>query len=194
MVAGPMPPSTSSSTSKPLRVDQRPGLGDLRLHGGDVGLPPEAGVDGHDQEEVEQIDDVADRLDPRRRVQRHPRPGPEGPDPAERAVEVGAGLDVDDDQLAAGLDVEMEEIVGVADHQMGLEADGGPAPAGGDDVGPEGQVGDEVTVHHIPLDAIDPGLLEGGDVVTEPGEVGRQDGGDDEGRTGRHGTDDTHTS
>ena len=75
---------------------------------------------------------------------------------------------MDDHQLAAGLDVAAEEIVGVADHQMGLEAHRRPGPAGGDHVGPEGQVGDEVPVHHIPLDAVDPGLLEGGDVVTEP--------------------------
>ena len=137
---------------------------------------------------------MADGLDPRRRVERHPRPGPQRPDPAERAVEVGARLGVDDHQLAAGVDVAGEELVGVADHEVGLESHRRPAPAGGDHVGPEGQVGDEVPVHDVPLDPVDARLLEGGDVVTEAREIGREDGGDDQGRSGRHATDDTHSS
>jgi hypothetical protein len=175
-------------------VDEGPRLGDLGLHGGDVGLAAEPGVDRHHQDQVHQIDDVADGLDPGRRVERHSRPGAESPDLAQRLVEMCAGLGVNDDQLAAGLDVAAEEVVGVADHQMRLEPHGRPGPAGGDHVGSEGQVGDEVPVHHVPLDSVDPGLFQGGDVVAEAREIGGQNGGHNQRGAGRHGTDDTHTS
>ena len=118
---------------------------------------------------------MADGLDPRRRVQSHPRPGPEGPDLAQRPMEVRTRLGVHDDELAARLHVAVEQLVGVADHQMSLESHRRPAPASADDVGPEGEVGHEVTVHDIPLDAVDTGLLEGGDLVAEAREVGRED-------------------
>ena len=47
-------------------------------------------------------------------------------------------------------------------------------PAGGDHVGPEGEVRHEAAVHHVPLDAVDAGRLEGGDLLAQPGEVGRE--------------------
>jgi hypothetical protein len=95
-------------------------------------------------------------------------------------VEVGAGLGVDDDQLAARFHVPAEEELGVAHHEMGLERYGGVTTGGGDDVGPECQVGDEVPVHHVPLDAVDPGLFQRRHLLTQPGEVGREDAGHDQ--------------
>ena len=55
---------------------------------------------------------------------------------------------------------------------------------GGDDVGPERQVGDELAVHHVPLDEVDARLLQRGDLLAEPGEVGRQHGRGDLDRAG----------
>ena len=57
-------------------------------------------------------------------------------------------------------------------------------PAGGDDVGPEGEVGHEHAVHHVPLDAVDAGLLQGDALLAEPGEVGGEHRGDDRDRAG----------
>jgi 23S rRNA (uracil1939-C5)-methyltransferase len=90
---------------------------------------------------------------------------------------------VDDDDPAAGLDEAAEQVVGVLDHQVGLERHRHQGPDGGDDVGAEGEVGDEPAVHHVPLDAVDAGLLEGHALVAQPGEVGGEHGrGDVDGR------------
>ena len=100
---------------------------------------------------------------------------PELADVAERAVQVGAGLGVHDDDLAAGLDVLVHQLVGVHHHQVRLEGDVDVRPTGLDHVGPEGQVRHEHAVHHVELDPVDAGLLERDALLAEPGEVGRQD-------------------
>ena len=43
--------------------DELAQLGDLGLHGGDVGLAAEAGVDRHDQDHVDQVEHVLDGRD-----------------------------------------------------------------------------------------------------------------------------------
>ena len=113
--------------------------------------------------------------------------GAELADHAERAVEVGARLGVDDQPPAARLDVARRHHFGGQHHQVGLERDGDEVARRGDDVGAERQVGDELAVHHVPLDEVDAGLLQGDDLLTEAGEVGRQHRRGDLDRTGhRH--------
>ena len=70
---------------------------------------------------------------------------------------------------------------------MGLERHRHPLAHRGDDVGAEREVGDELTVHHVPLDEVDTGLLEGDDLVAEAGEVGGQHRRDDLDRSGHRG-------
>ena len=45
-----------------------------------------------------------------------------------------------------------------------------------DHVGPDGDVGDEDAVHHVPVDAIGAGLLEVDALVAETGEIGGENG------------------
>ena len=107
---------------------------------------------------------------------------------AERPVQVPAGLGVHDEALAAGLDVEVGQPVGLLDHQVGLERHRRRgAGSDGDDVGAEGEVGHEAAVHHVPLDAVDAGLLEGDALLAEAGEVGGQHRGRDLDRRGDRG-------
>ena len=95
------------------------------------------------------------------------------------------GLGVHDQQLAAGVDVARRQLVGLLHHEVGLEGHGGVGAARRDHVGPEGEVGHELPVHHVPLDAVDAGLLERGHLLAEPGEVGGQHGrGDLDGAVG----------
>ena len=101
--------------------------------------------------------------------------GSELPDPGQGPVQVGAGLDVDDHDLAAGIDIAGYELVGSDDHQVSLERNRHVGSAGGDDVGTEGQVGDEHPVHHVELDPVDPRFLEIDTLLAQTGEVGRED-------------------
>ena len=114
-----------------------------------------------------------------RRVERNAGTRAELGDVPERAVEVAGRLGVDDQPPAPGLDVAPRHRLGREHHEMGLERHGGVFTCGGDDVRSERQVGDELAVHHVPLDEIDAGLLEAGDLLAEPREVGRQHGGRD---------------
>ena len=116
-----------------------------------------------------------------------PARGAELADHAERAVEVRARLGVDDQPPAPGLDVARRHHLGREHHQVGLERHGDEVAGGGDDVGAERQVGHELAVHDVPLDEVDAGLLQRGDLLAEAGEVGREHGRGDLDRSGhRH--------
>ena len=167
--------------------EQGGGLGDLRLHGGEVALPPEARVDGHDEHEVDQVEDVGDRSHRRGGIEGDARPGAQFGDAPEGAVQVTTGLGVDDDELAARFHEPGQQPVGLVHHEVGLERDLHQRADGGDHVRPEGQVGNEAPVHHVPLDPVHAGLLEGSHLVAEAGEVGREDGRDDADGRGIHG-------
>ena len=92
---------------------------------------------------------------------------------AERAMEVGAGFGMHDDQLATRVDVTAQELVGVDHHEVSLESDSAVRARRRDDVRAEGEVGNEHTVHHVPLDPVHAGLAQFGHLVAEAGEVGR---------------------
>ena len=188
-VAGPMPPSTSMSTSRPPLDDQRPQLGDLGLHDGDVGLAAEAGVDRHDQHHVDEVEHVRDGRDRGGRVEGDGRAGAQLADAAERAVQVRGGLGVDDER-ARSRPRRSGRAARRARSTIRWASNGTVAclPAGGDDVGPEGEVGHEAAVHHVPLDAVDARLLQGAALLAQPGEVGREHGRDDRDRPGRRAT------
>ena len=96
-------------------------LSDLAFLRSDVGLAAEAGVDRHDQDLVDEVQHVVDGLERRGRVHRDGRSGAEVLDGVERAVEVAHRLHVNGDQIAAGIDVQGREEIGVLDHEMGLE-------------------------------------------------------------------------
>ena len=164
----------------PRFIDHATQLSDLGLDGGDVLLAAEARVDRHRQDEVDLGQHVRDDVGGRVRVERHPAASPEVADPPQRAVQMRAGLGVDDDELAARLDVAGEELVGIDHHEVSLELHRAVRLRGGDDVGAEGQVRDEDAVHDIPLDAVDAGLAQLAHLVAQAGEVRRKNGGNDQ--------------
>jgi hypothetical protein len=96
---------------RPL-ADQGLDLAHLGKGRRDEGLAAEARVDRHDQDEVEVVQDPFDGLERRRGVQRHPGLGAGLPDLVEGAVQVRAGLGVDE-----GLDI----ALGLDDHQVDVE-------------------------------------------------------------------------
>ena len=152
---------------------------ELRQHRRQEGLAAEAGVDGHHQDEVALVEDVLDRGGRRRGVERHAGLRAELADAREAAVEVGAGLGVDGDDVGAGGDEGLEEGVGGRDHQVDVERGPRAGAERRDHVGAEGDVGDEMAVHHVDLHPVGAGGLDRGHLLAEAGEVGREDGRDD---------------
>ena len=63
-----------------------------------------------------------------------------------------AGLGVDQHRVAAGLDVERSQLVGLHHHEVGLEVQVHQRPACRHHVGSEGEVGHEHPVHDVPVD------------------------------------------
>jgi len=109
--------------------DPLPDLANLAGHGGDVLLATESRVDGHDQDVIDQIQDVLDHLRGGVRVQRDRRGSAGGPDAGKGPVQVGAGFDVDDDDsrfpvgALGNLRESVQHEVGalLADHELRLE-------------------------------------------------------------------------
>ena len=97
IVSGPMPPSTSSATSRPRSSIQRRSVLDLAEHARDELLAAEARVDRHHQHLVDVAEHRLDACAGRRRVQHHAGARAGLADLREGAVQVRAGLDVDAD-------------------------------------------------------------------------------------------------
>ena len=148
-------------------------LGDLGLHGGDVLLPAEPRVDRHHQHEIDEVEHVGKVARGSRRVEGNAGRGAERCDVGQRAVEVGACLGVHDQALATGAHVLRSHRIGSQDHEVSFERQRRVLAGRGDHVGSERQVGDELAVHHVPLDPVDAGGFESGDLVAQLGEVGR---------------------
>ena len=159
--------------------DHRPDLRHLGFHRGDVWLPAEAGVDSHDQDHVEQIQHMHDLGGRCRWIERHCRAGTELANMAQRAMQMVARLGMDDQHLAASLDIQVREFVRLFDHEVSFERPVGPVANRGDDVGSERKVGHETAIHDIELETIDTGLVEGDDLVAEAAEVSGKNRWDD---------------
>ena len=97
---------------------------------------------------------------------------------------MGAGLDMDDESTAAGVDITLGQDIGSQHHQVRFEWFLGVFTRRGNDVGAKGQVGNKLPVHHIPLEQIHARGVEGFDFGAEFREVARQDGGGDQDRQG----------
>jgi hypothetical protein len=103
---------------------------------------------------------------------------------AKRAVEVIAGFGVNDEHLAASLDIEVRELVGLLDHQVGLEGAIGAISHRRNHIGTERQIRNESTIHNVELESIDASFVQRDDFVAKPTEVCGEDRWDDGNRAG----------
>ena len=149
-------------------------LADLRLHGGDVPLAAETGIDGHHQHQVDQVEHVGDGRCRRGRVECHRSRDPHRGDVGQRSMQMGAGLGVHDQARAPCLHILGGHLIGRVDHQVRLERQRRVAAGGSNDRWTEGEVGDELTVHNVPLDAVDAGMFKLGNRITQAAEINRQ--------------------
>src|SRR6185369_9522654 len=104
-----------------------------------------------------------------------PRRATSGVDRAQRWLDVLLDLDMDGHRVAAGLEELVDELPGVRDHEMRVEGQAGAAPKRLDRLRAEGQVRDEVAVHHVEVDPVGPFALCSGDRMGEVAEIGVED-------------------
>ena len=107
-----------------------------------------------------------------------PKPG----DDLQAALDMGAGFDMDGDDIGAG-GGEIGEIgIDRVDHQMHVERFRAVPTQGFDDRWADGQIGNKMAVHHIDMHPIGAGRVDGRDLGAQLGEIGRQNTGRDQGR------------
>ena len=78
-------------------------------------------------------------------------------------------------QVGAGPDIGLHPALGLLDHEVHVEGEAGPLPDGLDDGRADGEVGDEVAVHHVHVEQVRAARLHARDGLAERGEVGGQD-------------------
>ena len=72
--------------------------------------------------------------------------------------------------LSEGLHV----LLRLEDHEVAVERPGGGALHCGDDRRAPGEIGDEAPVHHVDVDEVRAGGLDGADLVADAGQVAGQ--------------------
>ena len=70
------------------------------------------------------------------------------------AIEVRADLLVDDDDIGTSFGKIIDKLFRVGNHQVRLKGEVGAAAYRLDDERPHGEVGDEMSVHNVDLDAL----------------------------------------
>ena len=89
---------------------------------------------------------------------------------------------MDGDGVGSGFRERSDERIGGRDHQMDVERYRGDLAGGGDNARTEGDVGNEVTVHHVDMDPVGAGSGDGDDLLAQAGDVGGEDRRGDEDR------------
>lgn len=130
-------------------------LGQLRQHVAAEGLATEAGLDSHHEDEVDVGEEGFNGADRRAGVEHEAILATEGADAGEGGRVIVSGLDVNADEVGAGLGEGIDVVLRLGQHEMGVEEEfRARAAEGGEGLGAEGEVGDEVSVHDI---AVQPG-------------------------------------
>ena len=160
---------------------------DLGQHLGQEGLPAKSRIDRHHQDDVAEMQDIFDELRRARRIEHHARLLAERADLAEHPMQVdgGAGLGLDQQVIGAGLGEGGEIALRLDDHQMNVERLCRRAADGLQHDRADGDVGHETAVHHVDMDPIGAGRVDGADLLAQAREIGRQDRGRDEDRRRR---------
>ena len=85
-----------------------------------------------------------------------------------------AGLGMNRDVIAAGLGERLQIRIAWRNHQMRVEYLFRMRAHRLDDVGAVGNVGDEMPVHHIEVDPVGAGRIDGAYFLAQSGEIGSQ--------------------
>ena len=145
-------------------------LGNLRMN---KRLPAKAGIDRHDTDQIDHVEQVAHILDARRRVARQTGLGALRADRLQGAVNMRACLKMGGDHICTRLGIGLNVRINGRDHQMDIHhrlhmgakrLHGGRA---------KGEVGHEMPVHDIHVNPIRALRLNRADLSAEIGKIRR---------------------
>ena len=156
-------------------IERSADLSDLRLAPRNEALAAEARVHRHHQHEVHIAGDLFERDDRRRWIEHDPGFDAERLDGVNRAVQMGQDFDVDRDHRGAGAREGVDVAVRVGDHQVHIERHVRDALQRSHDRRADGDVRDEVSVHHVDVNEIGAAAFGGSHRLTERGEIGGED-------------------
>jgi len=140
-------------------------------------LSAKAGIHGHDQDVVDDVEDFLEGVYGCSGVDYHGRLASVRTDEMKRAIEVDAGFLMHGNPVGAGLGEGFDEVIGIFDHQVAVERDVADGfTQRGDYRRADGDVGDEVAVHDVDVKDGAAGVDGGLGLSAELGEVGGEDG------------------
>ena len=145
-------------------------------------LTAETGMDGHDEQDVDLVEEGLDRFKRRRGVQ------------SQTSATTGVAnflqsffdtmfrlrLDVDCDGVCAGFDKSRRVMIGMLDHQVDIERKLGLLAHKIDNRRPEGDIIDEMSVHDVAMNPICAGFFSGANFIGQAGKIGSENGGRDD--------------
>ena len=162
-------------------IDYLASLAGLVKSAGDEGLSTETGVDAHEEDDVELVQNELGDVQGGGGVEDEAGLAATVLDELEGAVDVVGGLGVEGDVGGAGVDEVGDGGVNGADHEVDVDGGGNTVVTEGlADHGADGQVGNVVVVHDVEVDDVGTGLEDVVDLLAELGKVGGEDGGGDE--------------
>ena len=151
-------------------------------HLGAERLTAETGMDGHDEQEVDPVEEGLDRLKRRCGIQRQTGATTSVANFLQSSFDMmfRFRLDVDCDGVCAGFDKSRRVMIGMLDHQVDIERKLGLLAHKIDNRRPEGNIIDEMSVHDVAMDPISAGFFGGADFIGQAGKIGSENGGRDD--------------
>ena len=127
---------------------------ELTRGGLDVALPAKAGVHRHDENHVEVVDDRLEGVDRGRGVDRNGRAGATLVDERDETVRMGRCLVVKREVVRTSVEVLLDHLVRVGDHEVNVNGKLGGRLHRAQDVKAKREVGDKVAVHDVVVNEV----------------------------------------
>ena len=151
---------------------------------GDKLLAPEARVHAHEEDHVAVIQNLLAEGEGRGRVQHHACLHPGGVDGLEHPMDVCFRLHMEGHDIRPRVPKGIHPVPGSIHHEVHVQRQLRKGPQSLAHGGAEGQVGHEMTVHHVEMDPVRAASFQHLYIPTRVREVGGKDGGGDLNHTG----------
>ncbi len=141
----------------------------------DKTLATESRVYAHDQNQIDQIEDIIDRLYGRGRIENNSRRLSEASNQLQRSVHVWASLGVDRYDVGTGFGKGLDIGIRRGNHQVAIKTLAAMGAQGANHQRTDREVGYKVTVHHVDVDKIGSRGIDRGDFRAKLREICGQD-------------------